>query len=55
MNEGTPMYETMKPCTPPIAAPKARPTARARIHVYHRSNPSPSVLGIHSVWTIAIV
>ena len=33
----------------------AIPIASAMIHVYQRSNPSPSELGIHFVWTMAIV
>ena len=45
----------MKPCAPPIAAPRAMPTASATTHVYQRPNPRSNVLGIHSVWTIAIV
>ena len=45
----------MNPCAPPIAAPSAIPMARATIHVYQRPNPRSNVLGIHSVWTIAIV
>ena len=36
-------------------APRAIPTASATIHVYQRSNPRSSDLGIHSVWTIAIM
>ena len=45
----------MNPWTAPITAPRAIPTATATIHVYQRSNPRPSELGIHSIWTIAIV
>ncbi len=55
MNDGTPPNATMKPCSPPIPAPRTIPTTSVRIHVYGCSSPSPKLWGIHTAWNIAIV
>ena len=55
MNEGTPPYATMKPCSPPMAAPSAIPMTSVSTHVNGCSKPSPRLCGIQTAWNIAIV
>ena len=49
MNDGTPMYATMKPCRPPISRAERRARRRPRrSRCTADRDPSPRVFGIHS-------